>query len=726
MKKLKVELENCYGINRLAYTFCFDKTHRTYAIYAPNGSMKTSFANTFLDYSQNRESSDLIFKERTPKRNITEDGASGLKPEQVFVLEPYSPEYASEKTSTLLVNKDLKKKFDDIWSEIAKYKDSLITNLKKPSGLRSNIEDEISLTYMKSTGEGEFIKAMKRVKDEVLDGKDPIFDKVNYKVIFNDKVITLLDDETIKVDLKEYIDRYDELIDKSRYFRKGVFNHSNATVIAKTLVTNGFFDAAHSVYLSDESDSSKNEITSQIELEAVIQKEKEEILNDKKLLEAFEKIDKKLGNEALKTFREYLVVNKDLIPELANLPRFKDRIWVDYLKACKDSYVTLIEKYEQSEKGLQDIQNQANKERTQWAQVVTTFNERFNVPFELTVENQGDVILKGVLPVLEFEFKDRLAKKKVKREELLRVLSNGERKALYILHLLFEIEARKDENLETLLIVDDIADSFDYKNKYAIIEYLKDNIDHEKFYQIVLTHNFDFYRTIGSRFPIDRTRCLMVDKKDNEIELGIAEYINNPFKHFLENTSDDSMFLALIPFMRNLIEYTKGQTDDDFIALTSVLHQKPDTHKITKKQINDIMTGLFPNTPVTLLNPNKNVADLFVEKADELLTKNENLKLENKIILSIAIRLKAEEFLISKIKDKAYIADIKTNQTAKLIDKYTEENSGSTARLGVLKRVSLITPQNIHLNSFMYEPILDMSDIELKTLYTDVSKLESN
>ena len=54
------------------------------------------------------------------------------------------------------------------------------------------------------------------------------------------------------------------------------------------------------------------------------------------------------------------------------------------------------------------------------------------------------------------------------------MLSTGEKKALYVLNVMFEVETRIKENRETLIIVDDIADSFDYQNKYAIIEYLKD------------------------------------------------------------------------------------------------------------------------------------------------------------------------------------------------------------------------------------------------------------
>jgi hypothetical protein len=41
----------------------------------------------------------------------------------------------------------------------------------------------------------------------------------------------------------------------------------------------------------------------------------------------------------------------------------------------------------------------------------------------------------------------------------------------------------------------------------------------------------------------------------------------------------------------------------------------------------------------------------------------------------------------------------------------------------LVKRVVLMTPENIHLNWFMYEPILDMSDDHLRALYQDVCNL---
>jgi hypothetical protein len=70
--------------------------------------MKTSFAKTFDNYSKNKETTDLVFPERLTTREIIADGKD-VSPEKIFVIEPYNENYQSEKISTLLANKELKK-----------------------------------------------------------------------------------------------------------------------------------------------------------------------------------------------------------------------------------------------------------------------------------------------------------------------------------------------------------------------------------------------------------------------------------------------------------------------------------------------------------------------------------------------------------------------------------------------------------------------------------------
>lgn len=116
----------------------------------------------------------------------------------------------------------------------------------------------------------------------------------------------------------------------------------------------------------------------------------------------------------------------------------------------------------------------------------------------------------------------------IDRAKLLQTLSTGEKKALYILNVIFEIETRLKAGQETLVIVDDVADSFDYQNKYAIIQYLKYISEYGNFKQIILTHNFDFFRTVSSRF-VGYSGCLMATKTDDSIVLNQAVGIRNVF-----------------------------------------------------------------------------------------------------------------------------------------------------------------------------------------------------
>ena len=80
--------------------------------------------------------------------------------------------------------------------------------------------------------------------------------------------------------------------------------------------------------------------------------------------------------------------------------------------------------------------------------------------------------------------------------------------------------------------------------------------------------------------------------------------------------------------------------------------------------------------------------------------------------------------MVAKIKDAKFVDSIESNQTPKLLEKFKELFPGDVDTIETLQRVILMTPENIHLNSFMYEPILDMSDEHLRGLYKDVLALK--
>ena len=186
--------------------------------------------------------------------------------------------------------------------------------------------------------------------------------------------------------------------------------------------------------------------------------------------------------------------------------------------------------------------------------------------------------------------------------------------------------------------------------------------------------------------------------------------------------SDNKKLVSSIPFVRNIAEYTQGNDNDDYVLLTSVLHVKDNTENLTLRDIKTVFENNIKNLSFPNENLDKKVLDLIFETADECLNADEGINLENKIVLSIAIRIKAEQFMKSKITDEQFLKDLnKTlNQTWNLLKKYEEEFNNEKENIEILKRVNLITPENIHINSFMYEPILDMGDGELRELYTTV------
>ena len=90
MNKLTIKLENCWGIGKLKHNFDFG-ARRVYSIYAPNGSMKTSLAKTFLDVTTNELSKDHYFADRASVREILDENGEQLSKDDIVILSPYKP-----------------------------------------------------------------------------------------------------------------------------------------------------------------------------------------------------------------------------------------------------------------------------------------------------------------------------------------------------------------------------------------------------------------------------------------------------------------------------------------------------------------------------------------------------------------------------------------------------------------------------------------------------------
>ncbi len=720
MEKLSLDLEHCYGIRKLEANLDFSSANAI-AIYAPNGSMKSSLAQVFRDIADGQPSKDRIFPSRVCKRNIRDEAGNELPRESVLVVRPYDEDMGhSAKTSTLLVNRDLRQEYEQLHEGIELANAAFIKALRERSKSKRDIAKEISSAFTASPD--KFLVALNRIKDEVTDRPDSPLRDVPYDLIFDDKVLSFLETQDFKTAIDGFIKKHNELLAASTYFKKGIFNYYNAAQVAKQLADNGFFKAEHSLNLNA---GEKREVRTQKELEDLIAEEKAAISNDKELRKKFSEIEKLIQkNVTVRDFEAYLLDHEELLSKFANMADFRQEVWKSYIETCHAEYRELLDRHQAAEARRKEIEEQARLERTQWEDVIDIFNARFFVPFRLEASNRLNVILgRDEMLSLGFVFNDGTEQVSVDKASLMQALSTGEKKALYVLNVLFEIEARKKAGQKTLIVVDDIADSFDYKNKYAIIQYLMDIADSGHFRQILLTHNFDFYRTVQSRF-VGYPNCRMVAKTSVGIKFERAEGVKNVFI----NDWKSAFFtvplkqVACISFMRNLIEYTRGEHDPEFLKLTSLLHWKSDSRSILVSDLDAIYNRLF-GTSGSSPNPTDPVVDVIEREAESCLSAPDGINFANKVALAIATRLAAERLMANRIDDPAFLAGISSNQTAVLVKEFYRRFPAETATHGVLQRVALMTPENIHLNSFMYEPILDMSDGHLRQLFADVRAL---
>ena len=65
--------------------------------------------------------------------------------------------------------------------------------------------------------------------------------------------------------------------------------------------------------------------------------------------------------------------------------------------------------------------------------------------------------------------------------------------------------------------------------------------------------------------------------------------------------------------MRNLVEYTGGETDPKFLKLTSMLHCRPDSATLTEGDLDQIYNGLFSTKKKAIAG--KLIMDLIHEQA---------------------------------------------------------------------------------------------------------------
>ncbi|MGB4957590.1 MAG: AAA family ATPase, partial [Candidatus Saccharimonas sp.] len=600
MTSLKITIKHGYGIADLKHGFDFTKTAQhahddTHIVYAQNGVMKSSFTKTLRDFSTpNTEIRDHIFN-ILGSCNIAEDGQP-VDPERVLSVPSFDNSIFSsyEKMSDLLASKDLKQRYDELISEHTAAYYELLHKLKSVADVKNNqtlddIVEQFCLSFGPNTptGQPSFIHLIKISRNEISASPDFIAD-IPYRVAGEQYVADFA--EKNGNFLTQFVEKYDKVLKTSAYLR-GEFGTKGAEEVSKVLDKQKFFSAEHTVTLLDKTDPTKpiqHPIDNADDLTKLFESDFDRVFEDNPALKkTFKAVLKKLDQQNhsdLKTLLED-PHTRPVIALMANHTQLKKRLWFGYLKQCENEIENLLSLDEKIAEEVKSILAEAEKERTQWDEVVETFNRRFrHMPFELRVENKANILLEGIEQVsLSYYYKQpNRTSQKIAVDHLLRYLSTGERKAFYLLNLLFEVNSRKASGDTHYIILDDIVDSFDFKNKYAFLEYIYElSKDSNNLRMIILTHNFDFFRLMQSRMAFSRSSAHPVhawfgqrDNTTNSVKLTQAGQFNYYLNTRSRAGSDDVAWLSLIPLTRNLVEYATDNTSisPEFQLLTECMH----------------------------------------------------------------------------------------------------------------------------------------------------------
>ena len=733
MEFLQCKLSNCYGINTLDYKFNFkDSNTNVFAIYARNGLMKTSFAKTFKMLQNGKESEirDEIFNEEGQIEIITDQGP--LNKDSVFVIKSFENSYESNSISSLLVNEEIKANI----SELISLQDSFLKKLEKTSGIKISRILQGQIIYEL---ESKLIKDLELTKDGLLLNLEKIRDSlasleidcedILYADIFDESVLKKISNQVFQDSIEEFCVSYEEIYKSFTFLDKGNFTLGKLKNINKALDSNHFFVKENKITLDgDYIVNNSNDLKGKID----------EIDSELKKVDAYTKIEKLLNDSKGIVLRDIIENNPHIIPYLksSRLDFFKKQLWISYIKKHIEIFQALENKYNLLEDKLGTI----NLEDTQWSKALRIFEERFTLPYKMSIQNYKSTIIGSSIPKIEFTFKKNGKSVSLDRSRLdnIDVLSQGEKRALYLLNIIFDIEKLKNTGREIVFIIDDIADSFDYKNKYAIVEYLYEIAQNNKFYLLILSHNFDFHRTISGRLSLLGPSRLYTNIEQDKIVLTQEKYQKkSPFIPWKNNPNLVNV-LALIPFVRNIIEYTVKDysKNKDYLLLTSLLHIKHETNNIIFNDLLDIYNRcLNIDTFKSDIELDWKVCEALYKEADKVTTVD--CDLEYKLLLAMAIRHKAERFMFNVLENRP--EPITWNERRESFDEFCNylDNANNQTRelysvvkqfvpkrtIEILDEVNIMTPENIHLNSFMYEPLLDMDIQELLNLYSRVKNL---
>lgn len=697
------KVENAFGIKSLHLNLENDKKMYQELIYSKNGSFKTSFSNTL--YNLSNGTLENVFDRLTDEKaildiSILENGKEIKNFDNRFVVfsreiyEQHSKllsDYSSE-LETLTIDKKNSEYINELLTEETIEIKLQIDNYLKGTGLNFEI-----LLDMFSNLEDGYLDRIIQLLNTIINHEAQDISEINIKKIYQ-KAYDIVDQSEFQSKISNYIQVLENKIN-AQLFDKN-FNENNCLQFINNV------DKAK--YLSETKSRGlflKDKVYYDIdEVKKIFEEEIKKISKDPEIIEQSKEITKLMGTAKESEFlKESIQKNPLLVKQLS---AGRKNILLSYLKSSSIDYNYWLEVVKKAKKELNNVLKIAQDKQTNFERAIEIYKNRFHPIFDIKIVNKAESMLGIKTPTITF-YHNRYYEIPVSETKLSQILSSGEKTTLNILKFIVEYENCK--KYHPFIILDDIVETFDYSNRYAFMEYINDlvNLDVPT---IVMTHNFEFYRTVSKRIPKLR-KSVASANSNGVVDIQTNNRINKNMENVLKCSNIYDFFCA-IPYLREI----KTILLEDTKTLDSCLHYKENTSKL---QIKDILLQ-FPSNAIKSLKIDEN--DIYMEKLFEIadnLSGFDDFDIVKKTILSLSCRLLIERKIIAN--NFNLLTNINTNQTAQLLDLYGEKLFPNVKKY--LEAVQLSTPEFIHANAFMYEPLIDINGKYLFELYNQIKKI---
>lgn len=698
------KMENAFGIKKMSINVQNGKQLKNVVIYAPNGTFKTSFAKTFDSLSKNERVFDRLTGE-----DLKYDCYIGSQKVSDSVLKDNMIVFSREIMDGISFDKELQ-------DELAR-----ITTINYKSNELSLLNNKLEKLYDNMT---RVIKSLKIKEEDFMNiigcKNETKIDKIIYflnsiknaAVLENDNLVetkqlfskayTIIDNSEFQNKIKEFkniIAREDE----SGFFTNG-FTISNALQFVKAVNTTSFLSKDDERIIK----IGGLEFTDSMSLEIFINKKVSEVTNTEDGKKFYEFIDKEIGKSKTALELKSHLKNDVRYLDLLSHTR-KEIILSSAKKLCQDIDQEIKEttelKYE-----IESLSNEANKQITIFEKAIEIFNNRFNPVFITKIENKKSIYLEHSFPQIVFYHK-RNEKAEKSLQEISTILSSGERTALNVIKFIVKYESIKNNN--PVIILDDVVETFDYGNRYAFLRYIQDlkSLDCNI---IVLSNNYDFFRTVCSRANLTPLAATM--NKDYSINITSNKHLLLKFDS-IKNISTADKLIFSIPFARETDELRGGKHKDFY---DTIFHYNKASSQLHIKRVISILSEFSRKIDYSD-ERNPKFIDILYDECEKIIRKcNDPFEIKPKIILALGIRIKCEQLIIGK--NFTILNNINKNQTKVLYEKNKDLFKDSFSE--IMDEILVATPEFLHLNAFMYEPLIDINPDRLIHIYEKLKDFE--